>query len=111
MQSIMKEEAFHMFQQYVLANEYPAQFGLAWTATHCLANKQANCNWWLHPENIGCRDIGGATCTSPDATTACTSTAGAGGGTGACSTYNQAGQCVRARWWSNPSRIGALYPP
>ena len=86
---VLKEEVFHMVQQFVWANAYPAVFGLSWTATHCTALKAAQCIWWQHPENVGCRDSLGNVCTSTEATQSCTT--GVAGI--ACAAYNVPGQC------------------
>jgi len=92
--TVLKEEVFHMVQQFVWANEYPTTFGLTWTATHCTALKAAQCIWWQHPENVGCRDSSGTVCTSSEATQSCTATGAAGVAGGvACAAYNVPGQC------------------
>ena len=63
---ILKEEVFHMVQQFLWNFEYPATFGLSWTATHCTALKAAQCRWWQHGENIGCTDSSGIACIGED---------------------------------------------
>jgi cysteine-rich repeat protein len=86
--SVLKEEVFHLVQQFVWAYEYPAIFGLEWSATHCTALKAAQCIWWQHPENVGCSDSSGSVCSSSEEATqspGCT--------TEPCLSYNKPGQC------------------
>ena len=83
----LKEEVFHLVQQYVWANAYPDQFGLNWNATHCTSLKAAQCRWWQHSENIGCRDSDGTACISID------ETAGKIVPDAASAAYNVPGQC------------------
>ena len=63
---ILKEEVFHMVQQYIWNFAYPSTFGLSWTAMHCTALKTAQCKWWQHGENIGCTDSSGIACIGED---------------------------------------------
>jgi len=97
--SILKEEVFHATQQFLWARAYPAEFGYdpgfgatAWGSVMCRSLKQAQCVWWQHPENVGCRDMAGTQCTSAAATTLCTS-APVAETTGTCAEYNVRGQC------------------
>merc|ERR1719424_1377818 len=85
----LKEEVFHMVQQFVWSNAYPTTFGLSWDATHCTSLKAAQCIWWQHPENVGCRDSSGTVCLSSEATQSCTT----GEAGVACAAYNVPGQC------------------
>jgi len=81
---ILKEEVFHMVQQYLWAAAYPNVFGMSWSTTHCKSLQAAQCTWWMHPENVGCRDSSGSACSNTEATVSCT---------GACASFNTAGQC------------------
>ena len=83
----LKEEVFHMVQQFLWNNAYPAQFGLTWTATHCTSLKAAQCRWWQHGENIGCRDSDGTACIGTD------ERIGKINATAASAAYNVPGQC------------------
>ena len=89
---ILKEEVFHMVQQYVWNFEYPSTFGLSWTATHCTALKAAQCRWWQHGENIGCRDSSGTACIGEDQLTPGKISAAR---LTASAAYNVPGQCYQ----------------
>lgn len=64
---IILEEAFHMIHQTGWAWTHPEQFGYAkWGADEqsigCKCMREAQCEWYQHPENYGCTNISGAPC-------------------------------------------------
>jgi len=65
--TIALEEAFHMVHQKGWAEAYPEAFGYKdWghkkQSAACLCMREAQCNWYQHPENGGCIDINGKKC-------------------------------------------------
>lgn len=68
--AILLEEAFHMVHQMGWAKTYPDIFGFKdygskGQSAICLCMKEAQCNWYQHPENSGCLDINGKKCYNP----------------------------------------------
>lgn len=68
---IALEEAFHMIHQKGWAKAYPEVFGYelwgsAQQSTACECMREAQCNWYQHPENGGCLDKQGVMCQNPN---------------------------------------------
>lgn len=84
-QAALSEEAFHMVHMSAWAKAYPV-FAASWTSSLGLCVKQAQCLWYLHPENPGCSSAAGVACKNMQdgVAVACT---------GACASFSTPGQC------------------
>lgn len=81
MKAPLTEEPFHFVHQQAWAKAYPP-FADTWTSTLGQCTKEAQCVWYRHPENSGCRSMAGVEC--PNNEVACT---------GGCTSFNTPGQC------------------
>lgn len=71
--SVIAEQAFHLVHRHGWSIAYPAQFGFpsAWNASidenshACECMKEAQCVWYQHPRNQGCKDASGQFCVNP----------------------------------------------
>eukprot|EP00931_Biecheleriopsis_adriatica_P048596 TRINITY_DN28097_c0_g1_i1.p1 TRINITY_DN28097_c0_g1~~TRINITY_DN28097_c0_g1_i1.p1 ORF type:complete len:405 (-),score=35.87 TRINITY_DN28097_c0_g1_i1:283-1497(-) len=77
----LTEEPFHFVHQQGWAKAYPP-FADTWTSTLGQCTKEAQCIWYRHPENSGCRSMAGVECANHEV--ACT---------GGCTSFNIPGQC------------------
>jgi len=88
--AVALEEAFHMVHQKAWAVVYPTAFGYThWgnkqQSVACLCMKEAQCNWYQHPENGGCTNVNGTKCYNSEVTDVFTSTIPGTCSTGGCS--------------------------
>jgi len=72
--AVVAEQAFHLLHRHGWAIAYPLQFGFpsTWTTqaenSHaCDCMKEAQCTWYQHSSNRGCKNIRGEFCMNPTA--------------------------------------------
>jgi hypothetical protein len=58
---LLLEEIFHMVHQHAWAKVY-APFADTWSSDLGKCVEAAQCEWYLHPENVGCTSQGGQRC-------------------------------------------------